>query len=75
MHISYIKLWILLVERGISKPELRRLAGLSSSVMTKMNKGEPVSISNLLKICSTLHISIGDIMEVVFDESAGVQVR
>ena len=64
MQVSYVKLWIRLVEMKMSKPELRKKARLSASTMTKMNKGEPVSTTVLLRICDVLECNIGDIMDV-----------
>ena len=64
MQVSYVKLWIRLVEMKMSKPELRKKAHLSASTMTKMNKGEPVSMNILLRICDVLECNIGDIMDV-----------
>ena len=64
MQVSYVKLWIRLVEKKMSKPELRKQARLSASTMTKMNKGEPISMAILLRICDVLECNIGDIMDV-----------
>ena len=64
MQVSYVKLWIRLVEMKMSKPELRKKAHLSASTMTKMNKGEPISTTILLRICDVLECNIGDIMDV-----------
>ena len=60
MGISYKKLWVLLIDRDIKK-ELN----LSSGTWTKLNKGEEVSLSILLRICGYLNCDIGDICEAV----------
>ena len=67
MNTDYRKLWILLIEKGIkNKSDLIPLAGISTNVLAKMNKGEYVSMESLHKICRALKCDIGDI--VTFEE-------
>lgn len=68
MRINYKKLWIMLIEREISKSELRMATHLSSGTMSKLNKGEDVALSVLLRICDYLNCDIGDICEAVRDK-------
>ena len=68
MKASYKKLWKLLVDKEMSKGDLHKASGLSSSTMTKLRKGEDVSMEALRKICICLGCNIGDIVEFV-DES------
>ena len=70
MKISYKKLWVLLIERDISKVELRNATGISAGTMSKMNKGEEVALSVLLRICEYLDCDIGDICEAVQTENS-----
>lgn len=65
MKISYKKLWMLLIEKDITKPTLRKDLGLSTGTMSKLNKGEDVALSVLLRICDYLNCDIGDICEAV----------
>ena len=65
MKISYKKLWIMLIERDISKMAFRRATELSPGTMSKLNKGEEVALSILLRICAYLNCDIGDICEAV----------
>lgn len=65
MKISYKKLWMLLIEKDITKPTLRKELGLSTGTMSKLNKGEDVALSVLLRICDYLDCDIGDICEAV----------
>ncbi len=69
MNISYNKLWKLLIDRKISRAELRKKAGISPNTMTKMIRDEEVAISVLKKICMTLDTDIGDIMEFIKADS------
>ena len=63
--VSYKPLWRLLVERDMSKCELRKLAGLAPNTMTKMRKNEEVSMTVLNKICAALGVNYGDIVEYI----------
>lgn len=67
MAISYNKLWKLLIDKNINKTELRKSAGISTNVLAKLGKGEPVSMDTITKICAALSCDIGDIMEVISD--------
>ena len=63
MAIRYNKLWKILVDKKMSKADLRRMADISPNTMTKLRKDEPVSLQVLDKICATLNVDYGDIME------------
>ncbi|MBN2642360.1 MAG: helix-turn-helix transcriptional regulator [Victivallales bacterium] len=65
MKTTYKKLWKLLIDREMTKSDLRERAGISSASIAKLGKGENVSMSVLLKICATLDCDIGDIVETV----------
>lgn len=65
MRISYKKLWVLLIQKDITKVELKREVGISAGTMSKLNKGEEVALSVLLRICNYLNCDIGDICEAV----------
>lgn len=66
--ISYKRLWVQLIESDISRPALKRDVNLSSGTMCKLNKGEDVSLSVLLRICDYLNCDIGDICEAVRED-------
>ena len=65
MKISYKKLWVMLIQRDITKVQLRADVGISAGTMSKLNKGEDVDLSVLLRICDYLNCDIGDICEAV----------
>ena len=69
MAISYNKLWKLLVDKKMSKADLRKAAGLAPNTMTRLRRDEEVTLAVLNKICTTLNVDIGDIMEFLPDES------
>lgn len=68
MKISYKKLWILLAEKEISKVEFREKLDFAAGTMTKLNKGQEVSLSVLLRICEFFDCNIGDICDAVKSE-------
>lgn len=51
MAISYNRLWKLLIDKGMTKTELRKAAGLTTNVIAKMGKQESVQLEALYKIC------------------------
>lgn len=51
MPVDYRKLWILLIEKNMTKPQLRKAANVSPSTFTKLNKNELVAMDVLVKIC------------------------
>ena len=52
---------MLLIEKDITKPQLRRDLNLATGTMSKLNKGEDVALSVLLYICDYLDCDIADI--------------
>ena len=65
MGISYKKLWVLLIEKDITRAQMRRNLKIATGTMSKLNKGEEVALSVLLRICEYLDCDIGDICSVV----------
>ena len=65
MGISYKKLWVMLIQRDITKVQLRTDVGISAGTVSKFNKGEEVVLSVLLRICDYLNCDIGDVCEAV----------
>lgn len=67
MSFKYNKLWKLLIDRNMTKSDLRKAIGISSSTMAKMGKGENVSLDVIDKICTLLNCRIEDILEHIED--------
>lgn len=70
MAISYNKLWKLLVDKKMSKADLRKSVGMAPNTLTKMRKDEPVSLEIIIRICECLNCDISDVMELVPQEVA-----
>lgn len=54
MAVSYNRLWKLLVDRKMSKADLRKQAAIAPNTMTKLRRDEEVTLGVLGKICKTL---------------------
>ena len=67
MHISYKKLWKLLIDRDLMKKDLCEMAGISSASMAKLGKGDNITTDVLLRICTALNCQISDILETLPD--------
>ena len=70
MAISYNKLWKLLVDKKMSKADLRKAAGIAPNTMTRLRRDHEVTLTVLSKICSVLEVDIGDMVEFVPDGNA-----
>ena len=68
LTVSYNKLWKLLVDKKMSKADLRRAAEISPNTMTKLRRDEPVNLAILGRACAVLGCDIGDVMEFIPDE-------
>ena len=69
MTVSYKKLWKLLIDKDMTKTDLRRAVGASSSTFSKLAHGEFVSGNLMARICRELNCNVGDMMDVVLDDS------
>lgn len=67
MALSYNKLWKLLIDKGMTKTQMRLQADISTTTLAKLGKNETVSMDVLLKICKLLDCNVGDIMDIVTD--------
>lgn len=65
MKMSYNRLWKLLIDKGMKKSDLRKVAEVSSSSLAKMNKGENITTEVILRICEALDCRVEDIMEAI----------
>lgn len=68
MTVNYRGLWKLLIQRDMKKKDLAEAAGISPYTITKMCKGDNVTVDTLCKICTALHCGVSDIMEFMPDD-------
>ena len=62
MKFNYNGLWKLLIDNKMKKKDLIGKTGISPTTVSKMVKGEAVSLSILGKICDELDADIGDLI-------------
>ena len=63
MAVSYKKLWKILIDKDMTKTQLRKDANISTGALAKLGKNENVNTEILVKICNVLHCDLSDIME------------
>ena len=68
-QISYNKLWKLLIDKGLTKTELRMIAGVSTNVIAKLGRGDSVSMDSLKKIYNALDCDISDVCTITKDDN------
>ncbi len=68
MAISYIKLWHLLLDKGMKKKDIMEAAEITDYTMRKLNNNDDVPVSVLAKISQVLGCELQDIIEITPDE-------
>ncbi len=67
MAVSYNKLWKLLIDKGMTKTELRLATDMSTTTLARLGKNETVSMDVMLRICKVLDCKFDDIVDVIED--------
>ena len=70
MQVSYKKLWKILIDKDMKKKDLQEKAEISWASVTKLSKGETVSMDVLMKVCKALDCNAGDIMDFIPEDEA-----
>lgn len=74
MKANYDNLLKLLIDKKMTKTDLRKQAKISSSTLAKIGKQEMVSQDVLTKICSVLECKVDDIVALEKDENEEFEV-
>lgn len=69
MSYNYNKLWKLLIDKGMKKKDLIQATKMTASTMAKLGKNEAVSMDVLGRICKALDCNIGDIVDVIIEQT------
>ena len=64
MKFSYNGLWKTLIDKNMKKKDLVEQIGISPTTISKMTKGEAISLTILGKICELLVTDIGDLVSI-----------
>lgn len=62
-----------MIDKKMKKTDLITKAQISSNVVAKMGKEEPLSMESIGKICALFHCSVDDILEII-PEDKGTEV-
>jgi len=71
MAISYKPLWHLLIEKEMNKEDLKRLANITSNIVSRMSKNAYVNLDSIEKICIALDCKIEDVVEITKNGNKG----
>lgn len=63
-YFNYNRLWTLLIGKGMTKMQMRLQAGISTNILAKIRKDEPVAMESPTKITTTLNCELDDIVEI-----------
>lgn len=64
IKVNYKPLWKMLIDRDMTKGDLRKKTSIAASTFTKMSNDENVSLDVLARICVALHCGLDDIVEI-----------
>lgn len=67
MSVSYKKLWKKLIDKNMTKTQLREAVNMGTTTLAKLGKNQLVKMEILLKICSVLECDISEICEFVLE--------
>lgn len=63
--VTYRPLWKTLIDKGMTKTQLREKCGCSTSTLARLGKDEYVGLDLISKICYALDCKIEDVVEIV----------
>ena len=69
MIVCYDKLWKLLIDKKMKRTDLVKHAKISTNVLARMGKEEPVSMESIGKICRLLECTVDDVLEFIDDNN------
>ncbi|AFV04151.1 helix-turn-helix transcriptional regulator [Dehalobacter sp. CF] len=67
MPFTFNPLWKILIDKNMTRENLRVALRFSPSTMAKMSKGQNVSLDVIEKLCKYLNCQPGDLMEYIPD--------
>lgn len=61
--VCYQRLWKLLIDKHMSRTDLRLASGITTSALAQLGRDEYVSLKTIEKICTALDCEISDVVE------------
>ena len=68
MKVSYNGLWKILIDKNMNKKDLANACELSPATISKMGRGEFVSMEVLFRIGTKLDVDFGDMVSIIKPE-------
>jgi len=68
MKVRYNGLWKILIDKNMNKKELAQVCKLSPATVSKMGRGEFVSMDVLYRIGMELNVDFGDMVSIIEKE-------
>jgi DNA-binding Xre family transcriptional regulator len=75
MGISYKPLFRLLLERDMTRTDLRTELGFSSATLAKLAKGEPISGAVIEKLCTYFRCQVQDIVKITWEDTSELKTK
>ena len=69
MSVTYKRLWKLLIDRNMTKTQMRVKSGITTGALAKLGRDENVNTQVLVKICTALECDLADIMELTEEKA------
>lgn len=67
--ITYKNLWKTLLDKEMTKTQLREKIGMSTATLARMGRNDYVELKLIDKICNELGCKVEDVIEILPDES------
>lgn len=68
MPVSYDKLWKKLIDKKMTRTDLKNASGISFNILAKLGKNEFISMESLYKICVALNCNVDEILDFTIDD-------
>lgn len=63
MSVSYKKLFHRMIDQGMTNAELMQRSEVSANIITRLKRGNYISLESIEKICRTMDCGVDDILE------------
>ena len=70
MAISYKSLWHLLIEKAMNTEYLKRVANITSNIISGISKNSYANLKSIKKICLALECRVEDVVEMIREASS-----
>lgn len=64
IKVNYKPIWKMMIDKEISKGELRAKTGSAPSTFVKMSNNEYAALDVLVRICNAMNCGLDDIVEI-----------